>query len=299
MNTRDMEYFIRLTEVKNFSKVAQEFKVSQPSVTFALQRLEKELETKLIIRHRAHGQLLITDSGQQLLLHARQMLKHYQLTKIEITNIKQKKLVLGLPPIIENNYFPLIARRLKAENLLDRIKTMEYGSMRTLDALRKGEIDLALLGSIGSLSDEEIVTEEFDRQPFSIFVSRNHRLANKKSVYFADLKKEDFVLFKDGFVHNQAINALARRNHFRPHVVFRSNGTHSLMNLIADEVGIGFLTSVITPMRDDIVKVDLLDKDTPHFVTSIAYRQAYFFNSLQSEILNNVRRTLFKNINNK
>ncbi|KRL00477.1 malolactic regulator [Liquorilactobacillus capillatus DSM 19910] len=294
-----MEYFIRLTEVKNFSKVAQEFKVSQPSVTFALQRLEKELETKLIIRHRAHGQLLITDSGQQLLLHARQMLKHYQLTKIEITNIKQKKLVLGLPPIIENNYFPLIARRLKAENLLDRIKTMEYGSMRTLDALRKGEIDLALLGSIGSLSDEEIVTEEFDRQPFSIFVSRNHRLANKKSVYFADLKKEDFVLFKDGFVHNQAINALARRNHFRPHVVFRSNGTHSLMNLIADEVGIGFLTSVITPMRDDIVKVDLLDKDTPHFVTSIAYRQAYFFNSLQSEILNNVRRTLFKNINNK
>ncbi|WP_311407860.1 LysR family transcriptional regulator [Liquorilactobacillus uvarum] len=298
MNTRDMEYFIRLTELKNFSKVAEEFKVSQPSITFALQRLERELDAKLIIRHRAHSQLVVTDSGEQLLQHAKRMLRHYQLIKMEITDIKQKKLALGLPPIIENNYFPAVARVLKEKNLLSKIKTMEYGSTRTLEALRKGEVDLALLGSIDSLSDEDIITEEFDRQTFSIFVSRKHELAVKKDVYFSDLKKEDFVMFKNGFVHNQAINTLAKRNHFRPHVVFRSNGTHSLMNLIADGVGIGFLTSVITPMRTDIVKINLLDKDMPQFVTSIAYRHSYFFNDLQSEILNNIRQTLFKNNDN-
>lgn len=294
MNTRDIEYFIKLTELKNFSKVAQEFKVSQPSVTFALQRLEKELDTKLIIRHRARGQLVITDSGHQLLQHAKQMLRHYQLIKMEINNIKQKKLSLGLPPIIENNYFPAVARILKEKNLLSKINTMEYGSMRTLEALKNGAIDLALLGSIDSLSDEEIITEEFDRQTFSIFVSREHKLASKKNLYFAELRKEDFVLFKNGFVHNQAINVLAQRNHFRPHVIFRSNGTHSLMNLIADGVGVGFLTSVIKPMRTDIVKLNLLDKDMPQFVTSIAYRQAYFFNALQKEILDNIRTALFE-----
>lgn len=81
MNTKDLEYFIRLTEIKNFSKVAKEFGVSQPTITFALQRLEEEVNSCLIIRHRAQGKLLITDSGAQLLNHAQRMLMHYNLVK--------------------------------------------------------------------------------------------------------------------------------------------------------------------------------------------------------------------------
>lgn len=103
------------------------------------------------------------------------------------------------------------------------------------------------------------------------------------------------MLFKNGFVHNQAFELLAARNHFRPHIVFRSNGTHSLMNLIADGVGIGFLTAVVNPIRKDIVKVELLDTDVPMFVTSIAYRRSHVFNKLQQAILDNIRRTLINN----
>lgn len=81
-------------------------------------------------------------------------------------------LSLGLPPIIENNYFPNVAKDLKENGLLDKIQTMEYGSKTTLKALQNGEIDMALLGSIDPLSDELIITEEFDRQPFGIFVPK-------------------------------------------------------------------------------------------------------------------------------
>lgn len=180
MNTRDLEYFIRLTEIKNFSKVAQEFGVSQPTITFALKRLEEEVNSRLIIRHRAQGGLLITDSGAQLLNHAKRMLLHYNLVQKEITNSRLKMLSMGLPPIIENNYFPEVAKNLKKASLLDKIQTMEYGSRITLRALQNGEIDMALLGSIDPLSDELIITEEFDRQPFEIFVAKNHPLAQKK-----------------------------------------------------------------------------------------------------------------------
>ncbi len=272
--------------------MATEFGVSQPTITFALKRLENELNTKLIIRYRAQKQLIITDSGKQLLEHSKHMLRHYNLVKKEIENIRLKQLALGLPPIIENNYFPQIAQNLKNNNLLDKIKTFEFGSNTTLQELRSGEIDLALLGSIDLLSDENILTEEFDRQPFAIFVAQNHPLAAKKAVAFKDLKNEDFVLFKDSFVHNQAINLLASRNHFRPHVVFRSNGTHSIMNLIAKGIGIGFLTAMIDPLRQDIVKVQLLDLDVPYFVTSLAYRRSHVFNPNQQKIMAEIRKSL-------
>ncbi|MCI1632659.1 MAG: LysR family transcriptional regulator [Liquorilactobacillus nagelii] len=292
MNTKDLEYFIRLTEIKSFSKVAKDFSVSQPAITFALKRLENELNAKLIIRFRAQKELIVTDSGKQLLEHARRILLNYDLVKKEIDSNRLQQLALGLPPIIENNYFPLIAKNLKNHGLLDKIRTWEYGSKTTLAALKNGEIDLALLGSIDPLSDEGIHTEEFDRQPFAIFVSRQHPLAKVKQVYFSELKNEDFVLFKDGFIHNQAFNLLVTRNHLRPRVVFRSNGTHSLMNLIAQGVGIGFLTSVISPLRDDIIKIKLLDQDLPHFVTSIAYRRSHIFTPLQQEILTEIRKSL-------
>lgn len=172
---------------------------------------------------------------------------------------------------------------------------MEYGSKTTLEALQTGEVDLALLGSIDPLSNEEIITEEFDRQPFVIYVARTHPLAHQKTVSFADLKAEDFVLFKDGFVHNQAFNLLAKRSHFRPHVVFRSNGIHSLINLIADGVGIGFLTATIKTKRSDVVRLELRDPDAPSFVTNIAYRRSHVFNKLQQQILDSIRETLITN----
>lgn len=102
LNTKDLEYFINLTQLKNFSKVAQKFGgVSQPTITFALQRLENELNAKLIIRHRAQRRLVITESGQQLLEHATDIMLHYQWLQREILAGHQKKLSLGLPPIIK------------------------------------------------------------------------------------------------------------------------------------------------------------------------------------------------------
>jgi DNA-binding transcriptional LysR family regulator len=294
VNIRDLAYFVKLTEIKNFSQVAQYFHVSQPTITFALQRLEKELDTTLLIRHRAHGDLLITPSGQQLLVHATNIVNEDQLLRQELQNQKQEKLLLGLPPIIENTYFPKIAKRLKEAKLLDRLQTFEEGSMTTLEALQAGTIDLALLGSVAPLNDPNLETVVFDQRPFAIYVARTHPLAKQPGVYFVDLKGEDFVLFKGGFIHNRAFNDLAKQNHFRPHVVFRSNGTQSLLNLIADGVGIGFLTTTILEQDADVVRVPLLDEQVPQFMTSLVYRRSHVFTPAQQQVVTTISETLRK-----
>ncbi|WP_252904326.1 LysR family transcriptional regulator [Secundilactobacillus silagei] len=148
MNVRDLEYFIKLADIKNFSKVAASFNVSQPTITFALQRLEKSFGAGLMIRHRAHGDLSLTDSGQQLLVHAKTIVDEYQLAQRELTEKQQGRLAMGLPPIIENTYFPQIAKRLKRVGLLNKLYTLEEGSMTTLQALQAGNIDVALLATI-------------------------------------------------------------------------------------------------------------------------------------------------------
>ncbi|MHA8137604.1 LysR family transcriptional regulator [Lactobacillaceae bacterium Scapto_B20] len=291
MNTRDLEYFINLTQIKNFSKVAHKFNVSQPTITFALQRLERELDSKLIIRHRTH-ELVVTDSGKQFLLHANAILDHYRLAKAELNNLKDTKLVLGLPPVIENHYFAKLSAKLKQTGLLNKIETIESGSEATLNALKNGEIDLALMGSIDPLVETTLTAEEFDRRPFAVYVADDHPLADRDGVYFSDLKNEDFILFKNGFIHNTAFNKMVKRNHFHPNVIFRSNEIHSIMKMIEANVGIGFFSTLIPNSYDKINKLTLLDHDVPQFVTSIVYRRSHRFSGLQLEILNQIRSAL-------
>lgn len=54
MNFKDLEYFQRLVREKNFTKVANAFHVSQPTITYAVKRLEDELGTQLVYRDQSH-----------------------------------------------------------------------------------------------------------------------------------------------------------------------------------------------------------------------------------------------------
>lgn len=292
MNTKDLAYFDRLIKLKNFSQVATEFGVTQPTITLAIQRLESEFQAKLVLRDRIHNELVVTASGQQLAVHAESILRKLDLAHQEITHLTQDHTILGLPPIIENHYFPRVAASLQESGMLENIQTLEGGSVWLRNALRDGQADLALLGSTEPLSYKTLIAEEFDRQPFNIFVSATHPLAKRKRIYFSELKQEKFVLFNSSFVHNTAFNLLTRRNHFRPEVVFRATDTHVIMNLVAANVGVTFLTDIVDQHRQDVVRLELLDDEQPEFISSIVYRSSHVLTPAQQQVLNVLRATL-------
>lgn len=95
MNTKDIEYYVQIVKQKNFTKVANYFRVSQPTITYALQRLEKEFDTVLITRDRSHHELIVTPSGKQLFLHAQTILQEISTARAEITQLQKKKFVLA------------------------------------------------------------------------------------------------------------------------------------------------------------------------------------------------------------
>jgi len=295
MNTKDLAYFDRLIHLKNFSQVALEFGVTQPTITTAIKRLETEFGSKLVLRDRVHNTLTVTASGQQLAIHAAAILERLALAHHEISNLTQQRTVLGLPPIIENHYFPRVAAHLQELGMLENIETLEGGSVWLRNALRDGQVDLALLGSTAPLAYETLVAEEFDRKPFNIFVSREHPLASRKRIYFSELRREKFVLFNSSFIHNTAFNQLARRNHFRPDVVYRARDTHIIMNLVAENVGVTYLTALVDQHRDDVVRLELLDDEQPAFISSIVYRSSHVLTPAQKQVLAVLRGTLEEN----
>ena len=68
MELRNLITFVRIAEVQNFSKTAEQLGYSQSAVTMQIKQLEQELHTQLF--ERIGKQAKLTQAGERLLPHA-------------------------------------------------------------------------------------------------------------------------------------------------------------------------------------------------------------------------------------
>lgn len=74
MNLRDLEYFYQLAKLKSYTAAAQYFQVSQPTITYAIKRLEKELGCDLVIKDPSHRSAALTLQGDIFQSHVEDVL---------------------------------------------------------------------------------------------------------------------------------------------------------------------------------------------------------------------------------
>ncbi|MDF1796995.1 MAG: LysR family transcriptional regulator [Coxiellaceae bacterium] len=74
-SSADLVYFLEVAKMANLTRAANRLGISQPSLSLAMQRLEKSIGTELLIRHQ-HG-VKLTQGGKQLLIYARGLLQNW------------------------------------------------------------------------------------------------------------------------------------------------------------------------------------------------------------------------------
>ncbi|WP_243686150.1 LysR substrate-binding domain-containing protein [Lentilactobacillus rapi] len=170
---------------------------------------------------------------------------------------------------------------------------MEEGSLSALKDLKYGKLDISFLGYVDEIDDSEIQIDEFDRQPFSILVTKQNPLAKRTTIAFRELKGQPFILFKNSFVHDQVFRTLAQANHMRPAVIFRSIETQSIINLVAQDVGIGLLSNAVKVTNPNVVLLKLTDTPQPKFKLGLATRKDTVFSPSQAKIIEKIRQVTF------
>lgn len=299
MNTRDIEYYVQIVKQKNFTKVAKYFQVSQPTITYALKRLEKELDAVLITRDRSHHELVITPAGKQLFIHAQSILQEIKMAKAEITQLQKKKLRFGMPPIIGNEYFPKLSSYFIKSQLMDQIEITDGGSRDLYAMIHQGRIDLAILGSTQPIIDQKLEIELLLDKRFMIVVAPTHPFADRQTISFSDLTAEQFVLLNEHYVHPAAFKKLAKQAHIEPKVVYQSNDLAILKSMIRENIGIGFLTEIAIHPEDHLVSIPLSDQLQPHFLISLAKRTQQIPTPLQENVVEVIQQFMKTQKKNK
>lgn len=292
MNTKDLAYFKALVEKRNYTAVAEAFNVSQPTVTQAVKRLEREFEDELVHVDRAHNRTEITRSGQLLYEKASTITANLNLAHQEIENAKLSRIRFGLPPIIGSMYFPSLAGQLLKDGLLQRLDVLETGSGGLLNAVKDGEIDIALLASVLPLHDPSLNVIHLGSRPFVIVVSRHHPLAKRGSVFFKEMANEEFIMLNRKFVHPKAFKAYCQFSGVNPSVIYKTPDISWITSLVKENLGISLLARdvVSSSDEDELACLQVLDPVAERFNVSIVIRQGYVLTKEEEHFIKDLKQ---------
>lgn len=193
MELKYLKSFVFVAETKSFSIASARCHVTQPAISQHIKSLEEELGCKLLIRN-THT-ITLTDSGEELLTRAKEIIKKEEETKDYINALNNNitgELRIGVGSFIT----PYI--RKAAMMFLKRYPNVrlcpEFGKACHLNQmLRNHELDIAFTMNTAH-KDEGIESESCI--PFSIraFMSSTHPLASYDKVTFEDLLKHQIIM---------------------------------------------------------------------------------------------------------
>lgn len=139
--------------------------------------------------------------------------------------------------------------------------------------MAKGELDLALLGSLQPFQQPSLRARVIDKAPIRIIVAKDHPLAAfEDGVSFAQAAQYPFITLDDEYIHAQAFRQAAHLARVRPKIVFKTSDVQILKALVANHSGISFLTDLALDDNDGLVALPLTDGSQPEFIISLAAR---------------------------
>lgn len=86
MDFRRLSYFVILAEIGNFTKAANNLKISQPSLSHAIKMLEDEVGFQVFERDKRN--IVLTDSGLRLYESAKEILNQYEALMKEVPSFQ-------------------------------------------------------------------------------------------------------------------------------------------------------------------------------------------------------------------
>ena len=192
---RHLRYFVGVAEEMHFGRAAARLYITQPALSQAIARLERELDVQLMVRTRRNMEL--TDAGEELLDRARRLLADLGDTVARVRMVGRGgagMIRVGVALLAE----PMVASALKAFQeehqriVLDRSAMV---SERLLVQLREGRLHTALIHQVPALATvEEVAWEPLRRSRLAVLVRPDSKLALREIVTLGELSGETFLV---------------------------------------------------------------------------------------------------------
>ena len=197
MTLTELRYIVAVAREKHFGRAAEACRVSQPTLSVAIKKLEAELQVTLFERN-SH-EIAATPLGAEIVRQAQTVLEQADTIKDMARRGKNPlmgSLRLGLIHTIGPYLLPALVQQVIAKTPQMPLVLQENFTVRLLEQLRTGEIDCAILAE--PFPDTSLAIAPLYDEPFMAAVPSNHRLARLTGVTAEMLKQETMLMLGNG-----------------------------------------------------------------------------------------------------
>lgn len=244
MNLRDLKYVLAVAETQHFGHAAEQCFVSQPTLSGQIKKLEDELGVAIF--ERTNRSVRVTPIGEEVVVHARQMLEQAELIQRLAERYQDPlagSLRVGVIPTLSPYLMPLILIPLKKHYPQINLVLFEELTENLLQRLQSHEIDVALLAT--PVQQTDLLSVPLFQEPFWVAYPRKHRFYHQEKISVRDLRSEKLLLLAEGHcLADQAMDVCHIKQRNADQADLRASSLETLIELVRADFGITLLPAL-------------------------------------------------------
>jgi DNA-binding transcriptional LysR family regulator len=247
VNLQVLRWFQAVADGATVTETSELAQLTQPALSRALGRLEREVGTPLFIH--AGRRLRLTPAGRVFKEHLDQALDHYDLgvrAVGELVDPDRGVIPLAFLHTLGTWLVPPLISGFRIAHPQVRFELRQHGEAAAAQALLGGGV-VDLIFTSGDPGFPQIRWRRLLTEPLRLAVPAHHRLARRKRARLAEVADEPFILLPEGYGLRILTERLCRDAGFTPRVAFEGEEVETLRALVAAGLGVALLPPPRTP----------------------------------------------------
>jgi len=283
MTLTELRYLVAVARERHFGRAAQRCGASQPTVSVAIRKLERELGVPLF--ERGAGEVTPTEIGERIVGQARRVLEQVgemHETARQGADPLDGPLRLAAIYTIAPYLLPPLVRQLQKDAPRMPLLLDENFTSRLLERLRAGEVDAALLAL--PLADSGLAVLPLYDEPFVAAVPRDHPWSRRRSVAAGELAGQTTLLLGAGHCFRehvlQACPELEGAARDAPYGqrLLEGSSLETIRQMVASGIGVTVLPCTCVPerpRRDSLITYVPFRRPVPGRRVVLAWRRSF------------------------
>jgi DNA-binding transcriptional LysR family regulator len=256
----DLIAFRAVAELGNFRKAAESIHISQPAFSRRIDKLEQALGTKLL--ERTTRRVNLTTVGRDFHKQLRHILDALDVTLLNIRGVaatRMGEVTVACVPSAVNYFLSEVVKVFHERYPKTRVRIIDDSANKVLMAVAQGDADFGL--NFTGSQENDIEFTPILEESFVAACRKDHPLAKRKSVRWADLVDHDYISVSkesgNRLLLEQALAGLARQ----PQSLYETHHGTTMIGLVEAGLGVAAVPAMAMPRKGHplLVSVPLTD----------------------------------------
>ena len=236
MDFEAVQSFIEVKHTRSLSKASKRLHISQPALSKQIQRLEADLEVKLLKRSTQGVEL--TDAGELFIKRIEPIIEQINEVKGELKEYQEKKKIsIGVLPSLAAHYIS------KCKSILETYE-VEWQIEHTkvlMELFRERKIDAMLIDS--EVEGAKFV-KEVKRESIVCVVSNEHAYKDEHTIQIKNLQHEKLIIYPEICDIRKMIMTTFKGMGVKPTIAVETSYAEPMLAMVRAGLGITLLPEI-------------------------------------------------------